>query len=233
MPSVRMSNCPPPAATSVVVRSRRTFSSSTTQSSLMPGFRASNSRESFWRTIISALLTVAIVSRVAPEGARPPLREQPDAPAPRSVSEARKARRSSMAPPIAHDPMPESLSSERGRQEPFQVLESLQDRLGANLHQAFPVARCAMARPDETEHAHPGGPGGPDPRQAVLDHDAIPNRRAHPAGGIDEHVGLGLAVRHERRAHEVGAEALVEADRFQPQPELLRIAAGRHADGDA
>ena len=58
------------------------------------------------------------------------------------------------------------------------------------------------------------------------------DRRAHPAGGVDEHVGGGLAVGHERRADQVGVEQAVEADGLQAEPELVRVAARRHAERD-
>ena len=60
---VMMSNWPPLVAMSVVTRWRRTFSSSTTQFSLMP-VAASNFGDSFCMMIMSELLTVAIFSVV-------------------------------------------------------------------------------------------------------------------------------------------------------------------------
>ena len=60
VPMVMTSNEPPRVAMSVVTRSRRTFSSSTTQSSLMSGCAFSNSFDSFCMMIMSPLLTVAI-----------------------------------------------------------------------------------------------------------------------------------------------------------------------------
>ena len=60
VPMVITSNEPPRVAMSVVTRSRSTFSSSTTQSSLMSGCAFSNSLESFCMMIMSPLFTVAI-----------------------------------------------------------------------------------------------------------------------------------------------------------------------------
>src|SRR5258707_9759478 len=56
------SNWPLPVDTSVVTRWRKTFSSSTTQLSLMSGFCASNLGESFLSSIIAGLLTAPIVT---------------------------------------------------------------------------------------------------------------------------------------------------------------------------
>ena len=61
---VMMSNCPPLVAMSVVTRWRRTFSSSTTQLSLMP-VAASNFGDSFCMMIMSELLTVAMFNVVS------------------------------------------------------------------------------------------------------------------------------------------------------------------------
>ncbi len=58
-----MSNCPPLVAMSVVTRWRRTFSSRTTQFSLMP-VAASNFGDSFCMMIMSELLTVAMFNVV-------------------------------------------------------------------------------------------------------------------------------------------------------------------------
>ncbi|MNQ47129.1 hypothetical protein D3C85_609640 [compost metagenome] len=66
MPMVSTSNCPPWVAMSVVRRWRRTFSSSTTQLSLMSGCSASKVFESFCMRIMSLLLTVAMVRVWAP-----------------------------------------------------------------------------------------------------------------------------------------------------------------------
>src|SRR5208337_5404540 len=60
---VMMSNCPPLVAMSVVTRWRRTFSSRTTQFSLMP-VAASNFGDSFCMMIMSELLTVAMFNVV-------------------------------------------------------------------------------------------------------------------------------------------------------------------------
>ena len=59
-----MSNCPPLVAMSVVTRWRRTFSSNTTQFSLMP-VAASNFGDSFCMMIMSELLTVAMFNVVS------------------------------------------------------------------------------------------------------------------------------------------------------------------------
>ena len=61
---VMISNCPPLVAMSVVTRWRRTFSSKTTQFSLMP-VAASNFGESFCMMIMSELLTVAMFNVVS------------------------------------------------------------------------------------------------------------------------------------------------------------------------
>src|SRR5215211_3416561 len=58
---VRMSNCPALVAMSVVRRWRRTFSSSTTQRSLMFGLSRSNCEDRRCITTMSPLLTVAMV----------------------------------------------------------------------------------------------------------------------------------------------------------------------------
>ena len=62
---VSTSNEPPLVAMSVVTRWRSTFSSSTTQSSLMSGLAFSKALESFCMTIMSPLFTVAMVSFVS------------------------------------------------------------------------------------------------------------------------------------------------------------------------
>src|SRR5262249_29595525 len=61
---VKMSNCPPLVAMSVVTRWRRTFSSSVTHLRAVPGFLAVKSPVSPCIRIMSPLLTVAIVSVV-------------------------------------------------------------------------------------------------------------------------------------------------------------------------
>src|SRR5262245_23194073 len=61
---VKMSNWPPLVAMSVVTRWRRTFSSSVTHFTVMPGFLAVKSLVSPCIRIMSPLLTVAIVSVV-------------------------------------------------------------------------------------------------------------------------------------------------------------------------
>ena len=78
-----MSNWPPLVAMSVVMRWRSTFSSRTTQFSLMP-VSFSNLGDSFCMMIMSPLFTVAIVS-VGSSAARP------------AIVEARSAARS---PPV-------------------------------------------------------------------------------------------------------------------------------------
>ena len=58
---VRMSYWPPPVAMSVVTRSRRMFSSSVTQLTVMSGWAALNSLVSPCIRIMSPLFTVAMV----------------------------------------------------------------------------------------------------------------------------------------------------------------------------
>src|SRR3954468_16465136 len=123
--------------------------------------------------------------------------------------------------------------SERGREERLELAEVVEHALAAGLEQAVAVAGRAMTPPDEAEDAEAGGPGGADAGEAVLDRDAVLDRRPHPAGGVDEDVGRGLAVGHERRADEAGVEPAVEPDGLEAEPQLVRVAAGRHADGDA
>ena len=60
-----MSNWPPLVAMSVVTRWRSTFSSSTTQFELVAGGFSSNFGDSFCMMIMSALLTVAMVTSAA------------------------------------------------------------------------------------------------------------------------------------------------------------------------
>ena len=62
---VMTSNWPPFVPTSVVRRWRRTFSSSVTHRRCTPGLAFSNSPESLCMTIMSELLTVAIVKVVS------------------------------------------------------------------------------------------------------------------------------------------------------------------------
>ncbi len=88
-----------------------------------------------------------------------------------------------------------------------------------------------MAAADKAEHCHSGGARGCDPRDAVLDHQAVAGRGAHRSRREEKEIGARLALRDLGGRKNVGREqGLVTRD---PKRETQPLGRARRGDANA